>query len=219
MPHRLDTLLRRLGGRNAHHRLHAMARHGHDGGHGRHGGFGGFGGGDDESMTRGRKFSSDELQLLLLALLEERPSHGYELIKALQSRSNGFYSPSPGMVYPALTYLEELGHISVSEEGKRKCYALTEAGRDYLEQNREQVEWMMARLQHIARKMNSIRRALTGEMPPPDDAVGSWIPELTRARGDLKQALMRTANVDEDEQRRIAAILRQACEQILGDTG
>ncbi|RBH47496.1 PadR family transcriptional regulator, partial [Pseudomonas sp. MWU13-2860] len=207
MHHPLGTLLRQLSGRNAHHRLHAMARHGHGGAHGRHGGFGGFGGGDDENLTRGRKFSSDELQLLLLALLEQQPSHGYELIKALQSRSNGFYSPSPGMVYPALTYLEELGRISVSEEGKRKCYALTAAGRDYLEQNREQVEWMMARLQHIARKMNSIRRALTGEMPPPDDAAGSWIPELTRARGELKQALMRTANVDEDEQRRIAAIL------------
>ena len=182
MHHPLGTLLRQLSGRNAHHRLHAMARHGHGGAHGRHGGFGGFGGGDDENLTRGRKFSSDELQLLLLALLEQQPSHGYELIKALQSRSNGFYSPSPGMVYPALTYLEELGRISVSEEGKRKCYALTAAGRDYLEQNREQVEWMMARLQHIARKMNSIRRALTGEMPPPDDAAGSWIPELTRPR-------------------------------------
>ncbi|UGA38515.1 PadR family transcriptional regulator [Chromobacterium haemolyticum] len=157
MPHRLDTLLRHFGGRLARHRPHAMARHGH----------GGFGGGDDESMTRGRKFSSDELQLLLLAMLEERPSHGYELIKALQSRSNGFYSPSPGMVYPALTYLEELGHVTVSQEGNRKCYALAEAGRVSLEQNREQVEWMMARLQHIARKMNSIRRALTGEMPPP----------------------------------------------------
>ena len=72
-----------------------MARHGHGGAHGRHGGFGGFGGGDDENLTRGRKFSSDELQLLLLALLEQQPSHGYELIKALQSRSNGFTAPAP----------------------------------------------------------------------------------------------------------------------------
>ena len=61
-------------------------------------------------MFSGRKLSSNDLQLLLLALLAEKPAHGYELIRALEERSGGAYAPSPGMIYPALTYLEELGH-------------------------------------------------------------------------------------------------------------
>ena len=82
------------------------------------GGPGGFGG-EGDGFPRGRRFTSDDLQLLLLALLAERPSHGYELIRALDARSNGFYSPSPGMVYPALTYLEEVGHVTVEVEGNQ----------------------------------------------------------------------------------------------------
>jgi len=80
-------------------------------------------------MPCGRQFSADDLQLLLLALLAEQPSHGYELIKALDARSMGFYSASPGMVYPALTYLVEVGFVTVQAEGNRKRYALTDASR------------------------------------------------------------------------------------------
>ena len=70
-------------------------------------GGGGFGRGG--GYRTGRKLGAADLRLLILALLAERPSHGYELIKALEERSGGFYSPSPGMIYPALTYLEEIG--------------------------------------------------------------------------------------------------------------
>src|SRR5579871_6237691 len=109
-----------LGPRELHERLHRHfgGRHG-----GPHGGFFGFGhhfgegfgpgGGGRGGFGPGRKLSSADLQLLLLALLAEKPSHGYELIKALEERTTGYYSPSPGMVYPALTYLEEIGHASV----------------------------------------------------------------------------------------------------------
>ena len=112
---------------------HAMGRHRQHGegpggwGDRFGGGFGGFGDGD--GFGRGRKFTSEDLQLMLLVLLADRPSHGYELIKALDARSNGFYSPSPGMVYPALTYLEELGYVSVTLEGNRKRYELSPAVR------------------------------------------------------------------------------------------
>src|SRR6202158_3229989 len=68
----------------------------------------------------GRKLGSGELQLVILALLEERPRHGYEIIKALEETSKGFYAPSPGMVYPALTYLEEVGYATVEAEGSKK---------------------------------------------------------------------------------------------------
>ncbi len=71
---------------------------------------GGMGG---RGFGMGRKLGSADLQLLILRLLDEKPSHGYEIIKALDEHSNGFYVPSPGMVYPALTYLEELGFATV----------------------------------------------------------------------------------------------------------
>ncbi|MBA5827990.1 PadR family transcriptional regulator, partial [Escherichia coli] len=74
----------------------------------------------------------------------EQPSHGYELIKALDTRSNGFYSPSPGMVYPALTYLEEVGFVASQAEGNRKRYALTDAGRAHLDAQRERVDTLFA---------------------------------------------------------------------------
>lgn len=202
---------------------HAIGRGGHDprgggrsgrfgGGHGGHGG--GFSG-DGEGFPRGRKFTSEDLQLLLLSLIDAQPSHGYELIKALETRSNGFYSPSPGMVYPALTYLEELGYVTVQLEGNRKRYELADLGRDYLNANRERVELMLAKLTHIARKMDSVRRAFAGEEPA-DISEGSWLPELTEARRGLKHALILRVDVPADEQRRIAAILKRATAEIEG---
>src|ERR1700710_2214758 len=151
---------------------HAIGRHHRPDDAGRFpGGRGGFGGRGDDGMPRGRKFTSDDLQLLLLALLAEAPRHGYELIKALEVRSNGFYSPSPGMVYPALTYLEELGYATVEAQGNRKRYALSETGREYLAANRERVDVMFAKLSHFARKMDSVRRAFAGETA--DDSDGN----------------------------------------------
>src|SRR5438105_719498 len=76
----------------------------------------------------GRKLGSGELQLVILALLEESPRHGYEIIKALEETSRGFYTPSPGMVYPALTYLEEVGYATVEAKGSKKLYRITDAG-------------------------------------------------------------------------------------------
>src|SRR5471030_303664 len=197
---------------------HAIGRHHH-----RHdddgrfpGGPGGFGGRGDDGMPRGRKFTSDDLQLLLLALLAEAPRHGYELIKALEVRSNGFYSPSPGMVYPALTYLEELGYVTVQLEGNRKRYELADAGREYLAANRERVEHMLAKLSHIARKMDSVRRAFAGEEGGDGVQEGGWLPELIRARHALKHALFRHSDAPADEQRRIAAILLRAAAEITG---
>jgi DNA-binding PadR family transcriptional regulator len=195
---------------------HAIGRHHeHRGGArgGRFGGGPGGFGGDGDGFPRGRKFSSDDLQLLLLSMIGAQPSHGYELIKALETRSNGFYSPSPGMVYPALTYLEELGYVTVQLEGNRKRYELSEMGRDYLAANRERVELMLAKLSHIARKMDSVRRAFAGEEPA-DISEGGWLPELNEARRALKHALLRRDNAPAAQQRRIAEILLRAAKDI-----
>lgn len=200
---------------------HAMGRHRHPGdgpggfddrfGGGFGGGFGGFGEGD--GFGRGRKFTSEDLQLMLLVLLAERPSHGYELIKALDARSNGFYSPSPGMVYPALTYLEELGYVSVTLEGNRKRYELSPEGRAHLDANRERADLILAKLTHFGRKMDVMRRAFAGQ-DPADETEGGWVRELIEARRALKRALLRRTDASPEEQRRIAAILARATQEI-----
>ncbi len=209
-------------------RLWAMAggrrgggRHGFGGfpeGFGGPGGPGGFGF-DDPRMPRGRQFNSDDLQLMLLSLLAAQPSHGYELIKALDTRSQGFYVPSPGMVYPALTYLEEVGYVTVEVDGNRKRYALAEAGREHLEAQRERVELLFAKLEHLGRKMEFMRRAFAGQgqgEAGEDTPEGGWLPEYVEARLALKHLLFRKSAVSPDEQRRIAAILRRTTAEIEG---
>jgi predicted O-methyltransferase YrrM/DNA-binding PadR family transcriptional regulator len=131
-----------------------MGRHrGGRGFQGFHTGGGGHGDFGHRGLVRGRKIGSDDLQLLLLLLLAEQPSHGYELIKALEQRSAGFYAPSPGMVYPALTYLEELLYTTVTTEGTRKLYHLAPTGRAYLEQHRAAAEAVMRQLEQFGHSM------------------------------------------------------------------
>jgi DNA-binding PadR family transcriptional regulator len=117
-------------------------------GHGRHGGFDGhhrgrgFRGRDSE-----RVFEHGDLRLVIMALLKEKPRYGYEIIKDLEERVGGGYSPSPGVVYPTLTLLEEVGHASVSDEhGGRRLYTLSAEGLAYLEANRTLVDSILARV-------------------------------------------------------------------------
>ena len=187
----------------------------------RHGGgrgpgpFGGeFMGG--RGLPGGRRFGSADLQLVLLALLAERPAHGYELIRTLEERSSGFYAPSPGMIYPALTYLEEIGHATVTQDGNRKLYTITQSGRERVEANRERVTAMLDMLQRIGARMGDVRDAFAGFDDP--DARGA--DELSRARHHLKHALSRKRNSAPEELRRVARVLESAAAQILdGEPG
>jgi DNA-binding PadR family transcriptional regulator len=160
------------------------------------------------AFRAGRRLASGDLQLVLLALLAERPSHGYELIKALEERSGGFYSPSPGMVYPALTWLEEVGYASVTAEGAKKLYSITESGRTYLEENRDAAEAMLGQLEHIGRKMGRVRE-IFGGFDEEDGAFGA-------ARRELKRALHEKRNASAEEKSRIVAILSDAAARIRG---
>jgi DNA-binding PadR family transcriptional regulator len=93
-------------------------------------------------------FDNGDLRLIIMLLLSDRPRHGYEIIKALEERVGGGYSPSPGVVYPTLTLLEELGQASVIEErAGRKLYTLTPHGHAELTANRPIVEAILARLE------------------------------------------------------------------------
>ena len=95
---------------------------GHAGpGHGWGGRHGGMGGG--EMMRAGRMLAQGDLRLIALALIAEQPRHGYEIIKVLEETTEDWYSPSPGIVYPTLTYLEEAGYVTAQTEGAKKLYA------------------------------------------------------------------------------------------------
>ena len=127
-------------------------RHGH-GGHGGHGGFGRgpFGGwrgrhGGGFERREGRMFDGGELRLVILALVAEKPRYGYEIIKELGERVGGEYSPSPGVVYPTLTMLEEMGYASASQDPQgRKLYTLTGEGEKVLADNKAQIDAIFAR--------------------------------------------------------------------------
>jgi DNA-binding PadR family transcriptional regulator len=121
-------------------------RHGHRHGFG-HGRFqrwrergGGMGG------REGRMFDGGELRLVILALIAEKPRHGYEIIKELGERVGGDYSPSPGVVYPTLTMLEEMGYASSSQDqAGRKLYTITPEGEKTLAENKAQVDAIFER--------------------------------------------------------------------------
>jgi len=166
------------------------------------------------AFTRGRKFSSDDLHLMLLALLEQRSSHGYELIKELQNYSGGFWAPSPGMVYPALTYIEELGFAAVQTQSNKKSYQLLPEGLAHLQQNRQRADELLATLVHMARKMKYLKGALAAETE--EQHEDGWLPVFVEARRALRRALLLKSAALPAEQERIAAILTHATEQICG---
>jgi DNA-binding PadR family transcriptional regulator len=203
----------RSGCRDEYSRAYFMGRHGR--GFGNFSGFGGgFGSGfgmGGRAFRAGRRLASGDLQLVLLALLAERPSHGYELIKALEERSGGFYSPSPGMIYPALTWLEEVGYASVSAEGTKKLYSITDAGREYLKENQDSAQAMLGQLAYIGQKMGRVRE-IFGGFGEADEGADSE--EIRAARRDLKQALREKGASSAEEKSRIASVLKEAAERI-----
>jgi DNA-binding PadR family transcriptional regulator len=207
------------------HRHHHHPHFSHFFGHHHHGGrgFGRFGGWFTDSgelggrgFGMGRKLASADLQLLILALLAEKPRHGYEIIKSLEERSKGFYAPSPGMVYPALTYLEEIGHATVETEGTRKLYRITDLGREHLEDHKDQSDALLAQFSRVGERMEHLRRAMRGHEGG-HEAEGDerhLSKTLMRARRALKSALAAKWDSSPEEQERIAEILARAAEEI-----
>jgi DNA-binding PadR family transcriptional regulator len=112
--------------------------------------FGGGRRGRGGPFRGGRMFEQGDLKYVILQLLDEKPRHGYEIIKALEDRFGGMYSPSAGTVYPTLTLLEDLGYARVNvEEGGKKVYAITDEGKAYLAQNKSAVDDIFERVSEI----------------------------------------------------------------------
>lgn len=161
-------------------------------------------------LTRGRKFSSAELQLQLLWLLRDGTAHGYALARRFDELSLGYYSPSPGMLYPALGELEAQGLVRVRPQGRRKDYALTAAGRRHLEQHSAQAQSLIDILRHAAKRMLWLNRAGDEEAA----AATGWLPAFVQARKELRAALLERDDAGHAEQRRIIAILQRATREI-----
>ena len=163
--------------------------------------FGGRRRGRGGPFRGGRMFEQGDLKYVILQLLEEKPRHGYEIIKALEERFGGMYSPSAGTVYPTLTLLEDLGYASVSvEDSGKKIYSITDEGRAYLAQNKSAVDDIFERITELGSTFLS-------------DAVM----EVNRAIKDVAQATYRAAPRvfrDKDTLAKIRDTLERAAKEI-----
>src|SRR5271156_658196 len=148
-----------------------------------HGGFGDFGGGRHGFRGgRGgpmRFFGAGDLRYVILQQIAEKPSHGYEIIKSIQERLGGTYAPSPGVVYPMLTMLEEMGHATVVSEGARKLYTITVEGSKSLAENKAMVDALFARMDRVRSEQGSDRS------PQIERAVENFRMALRMKKGPL----------------------------------
>ena len=189
-------------------------------------GRGNFGGGRGEPDGFGHEFRlkrmlrGADLRLVILLLIEEAPRHGYDLIKAMEDKSDMAYSPSPGVIYPALTFLEEAGYAVAEAEGTKKIYAITETGRAYLNENRSEAEAALEMLDLIGKRAAQMRERMAehDEREPRherrDRDIPGVLPEVNKARRALKAAIASAASGDEDTQKRLAEILERAAADI-----
>ncbi|MDQ0250339.1 DNA-binding PadR family transcriptional regulator [Sphingomonas kyeonggiensis] len=162
-------------------------------------GRGGFGHG--ERGGRRRMFDGTELRLILLKLIEEQPRHGYDLIREIEERSGGAYAPSPGVVYPTLSMLDEMGLIEEAKtEGAKKQFAITVDGTAHLAERAEEVEALFERLKQLA----SMRERSDGG-------------PIRRAMGNLRTVLqerLAAEGVGADMLHDVAEILDEAARKI-----
>ena len=190
---------------------HGAGRHGRGGHHHRHGmggGRHGMGGGD--MMRAGRMLAQGDLRLLALALIAEQPRHGYEIIKVLEEKTQGWYAPSPGIVYPTLTYLEEAGYVTAQADGAKRLYTITDEGRSYLESNRSFVDAVLERLDAVGERMRSRRSDEDN-----DGRRGPRVPRLVQAAlENLREVAVERLKDNGDTEAKVVEILARAAAEL-----
>src|SRR5262245_16061344 len=186
------------------------------GGRGWRGQFGpghGWGGrhGGGNMMRAGRMLAQGDLRLIALALIAEQPRHGYEIIKVLEDKTAGWYSPSPGIVYPTLTYLEEAGYVTAQAEGAKKLYAITDEGRAHLDDNRDFVDAVLERLAAIGERVARMRRRFGGD----DDGDRRGMPPLVRAAiENLREVAAKRLDDDAEAEAKVVEVLARAAAEL-----
>ena len=169
----------------------------------------GFGFGPRAWAWSGRRrqwFESGDMKYVILKLLRDKPRHGYEVMKDLEERMQGCYSPSPGTVYPTLQWLEDEGLVAAKDVQGKKVYEITDAGRTFLREHRDLVDEIFDRVEQ------TVERAVGGAMADVNRAVGRLVKAVYRAGWKAQ---------DDDARKRVAAILVRAAEEIetLGGEG
>ena len=181
---------------------HRRGRFGGYGFGGRHGMGGEMG---PEDLRAGRMLAQGDLRLIALALIAQEPRHGYEIIKLVEEKTADWYSPSPGIVYPTLTYLEEAGYVTVSSEGSKKLYTITDDGRAYLAEQRDVADAILKRLAAVGERMarmrrrlgdddESLPRSISGAFQDLSEAVRALLREDREAKGRIIDAIDRVAS-------------------------
>ncbi len=187
--------------RSAAGRQGRWGRHRHGRGGGRHGH------GGDDMMRAGRMLAHGDLRLLALALIAQQPRHGYEIIKLLEEKTSGWYAPSPGVVYPTLTFLEETGYVTGQADGAKKLYAITGEGRAYLEQNRDFVDAVLARLDAVGAQVRERGDDRDDERPR--------TPRLVRAAFEnLRDVAAERLKADAEAETKVVEVLARAAAEL-----
>ena len=174
-----------------HHDFASFEGRGHRGHFGRRGRrYGHFAAGflGGPGMRVAKMLASGDLQLIILALLSEKPRHGYEIIKQVEEHSSGAYTPSPGMVYPALTYLEEMGYAASESEGTKKLYRITETGTAYLNENRASVEDTLDQLARFGERNGRQVFTRQDDIQRPDEIAGGVGQSAVEVEDDCRRA-------------------------------
>jgi len=161
----------------------------------------GWGGGGRRGRRTRRMFESGELRLVLLRLIADEPRHGYDLIRAIEELTGGEYAPSPGVVYPTLTLLQDMGLIDEAPgEGPRKSFQVTDDGRAHLDERSDDVEALFERLADLKPRSENMA----------GPAIGRAVKNLMTALGHRLKA----EGFDEDLFLEVAAILDEAAQKI-----
>lgn len=172
-------------------------------------------GGDPRGGGRGRgrrMFDGGELRLVLLKLIADEPRHGYELIRAVEELTGGEYAPSPGVVYPTLTFLEEAGYVTSQPDGAKKLFTATAEGNAYLAENRALAEAGLQRLTLIGEKARRIRERMRGDE---SDEDRPRVPHMVRAAlHNLRDAAAERLGNDPDAEAKITEILVRAASEL-----
>jgi DNA-binding PadR family transcriptional regulator len=154
-----------------------------------------------------------DLKLIALALIAEQPRHGYDIIKVIEEKTAGWYAPSPGVVYPTLTFLEEVGQLESQPEGAKKLYVITAEGRASLGENRANADAVLDRLAAFGERATAARQRNDGNGRGSDDGVD--LPPLVRAALDnLRDVAARQLTKDSEAEAELVAILARAAGEL-----
>lgn len=174
---------------------------------GRHGD---FGMGGEDLMRARRMLAQGDLRLVALALIAEAPRHGYEIIKLIEEKTADWYSPSPGIIYPTLTYLEEAGYVTAATEGAKKLYSITDEGRSYLKSNRDLLDVVLGRLTALGERVTRWRRTYRGTR----EERGELPPLVEAALDHLRATVSKRLAADADVEAQLVEILARVDAQL-----